>query len=111
MRPVSLILVCGQSLFLLAVEAALATLPEMAVVRYPLRFPLSVAQIAALHPVVVVMEWEGGANPALFLALLQHGIPLLIVDAGRPHAHLLRSHEVDLTGVPDLAGLLATLHT
>lgn len=110
MRPVPLILVCGHSLFLLAVEAALATIQGVAVIRYPFHFTLSVERIMALNPVVVVMEWGAETNSALFLTLLQQRIPLLLVDAASPHAYLLRSHEIPLTSPLDLAGLLATVN-
>ena len=60
MDRVQRVVICGQSIFLLAIEAGLAALPEVEVSRFDSRLPAVADRIAALEPDVVVVERNSG---------------------------------------------------
>ena len=54
------VVICGQSIFLLAIEAGLAALPEVDVARFNPHVPAVADRIATREPDVVVVERDNG---------------------------------------------------
>ena len=70
------VVIWGTSVFLMSIEAGLAKLPGMEVVRLNPRLPNAEARILALSPDVVIVGHNGGSE-GLVLALLDRGFPLI----------------------------------
>ena len=102
MEHMQRVVICGQSIFMLAIEAGLAGLPEVDVVRFNSFLPAVVDRIAALEPDVVLVERDSG-DAVLLLALLERGFPLIKLDEAQGVLCVLNRHRVSVQGVEDLA--------
>jgi ABC-type Fe3+-hydroxamate transport system substrate-binding protein len=102
------VVICGQSIFLLAIEAGLAALPEVEVVRVDSHLPGVVDRIAALEPDVVVVERAGG-EAELALELLGRGLPVMEIDAAEGTLTILHGHRVPARGAEDLAHAVSSI--
>jgi hypothetical protein len=100
--------VCGQSIFSHALEVALVEDASVDVARLHPCLPLVVERIAALCPVVVLLERHDG-HAELALALLNLGIPVVETDVDTGQGILLTAYPVSLTSRPDLKRLLERL--
>ena len=97
--------ICGQSVFVLAIEAGLAALPDVNVVRFNPHLPAVVDRIAALEPDVVIIESDEG-NRSLVLALLERGLPLIELDETQGVLSVLKRHRLPVQGVEDLVRVI-----
>ncbi len=101
MDHVQRVVICGTSVFIMAIEARLAALPGMEVVRVDPRLPAAVERITALEPDIVLAQQDGTcAN--LTLALVNQGLPLIKQDVGQNEATLLSSVRVPIVETDDL---------
>ena len=97
------IALCGDSLFIKAIEAALAEQPHLRVRRFkPCQAGL-LSQITTFEPELVILAVDEVPSD-LTLALLQQGWPL--VQLGPQQAALLTRQPVSLLSVDDVARLL-----
>lgn len=102
------IVLASRSIFLLALEAAMLTLPEGEVCVLPPPAPITAESLVALVPDLVVLD-SHAHEPALMVALLHGGISLLEIDGYGGHAYLLHGRGVTLTRLADLQSLLLAL--
>lgn len=80
MSSVSRIVICGQSVFVMAIEAGLAALPEVEVTRLHTYLPALLERITTLQPDMVIIEHDQNCSD-LALALLSRGLPLVVLDS------------------------------
>jgi hypothetical protein len=108
--------ICGQTIFAHALEAALA-MPKAVVpfeesasevIRLHPHLPDIVQRIADLHPTVVLLEYSE-ARSDLVLALLNRGIPLVELDIENGCGMLLTGRTVALSRPGDLRRLIAQI--
>lgn len=102
MERIQRMVICGQSIFILAIEAVLAALPEVEVIRVDSCLPAVADRIAGLEPDVVIVERDSGdAGP--LSALLERGFPLIELDQTQGVLSVLNRRRVSVQGVEDLA--------
>ena len=99
------VVICGQSIFMLAIEAGLAALPEMEAVRVNSHLPGVVDRIAALEPDVIVVERDGG-EAELVLELLERGLPVMEMDATEGALTILHGRRVPARGAEELVQVI-----
>jgi ABC-type Fe3+-hydroxamate transport system substrate-binding protein len=99
------IALCGQSLFLTAIEAGLATLPGIEVTRFHPHLPGAAERIMALKPDLVMMEQDKGDSD-LALVLLNGGLPLVELDTQHQQAMLLTGNSFSISDTTDLIRLI-----
>ncbi len=100
------VVVCGVSLFLSAVADSLRPLPEVQVFQLSLRFPATVAYIVNMAPDVVIIDRDDD-NEGLVQALLNHGLPLVEVDATESAVTVLSGRRVPISEMGDLVRLIS----
>jgi len=110
MGKVQQIVVCGQSIFILAIEAGLVALPEVNVVRFNSHLPAVADRIAALEPDAVITDVDEG-NRDLALALLERGLPLIEVDETQGVLSVLKRHRLPVQSVEGLAQAIEQIAT
>jgi len=101
----SRIILCGQSVFLMAIEAGLAALPNMEVKRLNSHLPTILEQIITWQPVLVVIEQNQGCGD-LALALVSRNLPVLALTAEHEQALLLTGHAISVTSLAALPQLI-----
>jgi len=104
------IAICGESIFLMAIEAGLAALPGVEVTRFDPHLPDVVARIVSIAPDVVILE-RGGDDGGLTRELLSHGLLLVELNANQSTVTLLTGHEVSVSGAADLIELVKLIKT
>jgi hypothetical protein len=106
------VVICGQSIFALAMEAALVSKsgPGPEIVRVHPHLPAIIERIAALQPAVVLLE-SCGDHAALALALLRRAIPLVALYLDTGQGVLMTGQPVTFAHRPDLDRLIDTLQT
>ncbi len=103
------IVICGESIFLMAIEASLVDVPGIDVVRLDPHLPAVADRIVALEPDVVVIERDQGHGD-LALALLSQGLTLLELDSQQGQATLLTGARVMAAEVDSLMRVLEHVH-
>lgn len=96
---------CGQSVFLIAIEAGLAALPGVEVTRFNPHLPAAAERIMALKPDLVMMEQDKGDSD-LALVLLNGGLPLVELDTQHQQAILLTGNVFSISDTADLIRLI-----
>ena len=104
------IAICGESIFLMAIEAGLAALPGVEVTRFDPHLPDVVARIVSIAPDIVILE-RGGDDGGLTRELLSHGLLLVELNANQSTVTLLTGHEVSVSGAADLIELVKLIKT
>jgi ABC-type Fe3+-hydroxamate transport system substrate-binding protein len=99
------IALCGQSVFLTAIEAGLVTLPGVEVTRFNPHLPEAAERIMALKPDLVMME-QDKADSALALVLLNGGLPLVELDTQHHQARLFTGNTFSISDTTDLIRLI-----
>jgi hypothetical protein len=93
----------------MSIEASLAELPGMEVVRLNPHLPGAEAHIMALSPDVVIVERSDDAGQAR--TLLSHGLPLVELDASRNVVTVLNGRQVQVSETEDLARVIEQITT
>ena len=101
------IVICGVSLFAMAIETSLTRLLD-SVTRLDPHVPEAAERIVRLNPDVVLIERNEGQGD-LALALLGMGIPLIELDVERKQAVALTGRLLPAIGVADLTQMIAQL--
>ncbi len=99
------IVICGQSISTAAIEASLAAMPEVEVIRLDPRFPALMTRILALQPDIVVIE-RNDAHDSLARSLLCQGLPLIELNAQSDQGALFTRHQISLKDRQDVARLI-----
>ena len=109
MNPTLRVVIYGQSIFLMAIEASLANRPELEVIRLDCCLPEATERIMALTPNLVVIEQNNSDNE-LILTLLREGLTLVELNE-KGQGVLLSRRDVPISGPADLTRLIEpTLH-
>ncbi|MCP4542037.1 MAG: hypothetical protein GY832_33340 [Chloroflexi bacterium] len=95
------VVVCGASLFLSAVADSLRPLPEVQVFQLNLRFPATLAYVIDMAPDAVIIDRDDN-DVGLVRALLNHGLPLIEVDASESTVTILSGRQVQVSETEDL---------
>ncbi len=99
------IAICGESVFLMAIEAGLAALPGVEVVRFNPYIPDVIVRIEAIAPDIVILE-RGGDDGGLTRELLSRGLLLVELDANQSTVTLFTGREVSVSGTAGLIELV-----
>ncbi len=110
MDHIQRVVICGESIFLMAIEAGLAALPDAEVVRFDPHLPGVVARIVSIAPDIVILE-RGGDDGGLARELLSHSLLLVELNANQSTVTLLTGHEVTVSGAADLIELVKLIKT
>jgi ABC-type Fe3+-hydroxamate transport system substrate-binding protein len=97
----SRIVICGQSIFAMAIEASLATLPEVEVIRLHAYLPTLIERITTLQPDIVVIE-HNQSRSDLALVLLSRGLPLVVLDSKQNQGLLITGHAFPVSDLIEL---------
>ncbi|MEE8390034.1 MAG: hypothetical protein V3S14_04460 [Anaerolineae bacterium] len=103
-RPYRIAL-CGQSIFLHTIEAALAQDPAVEVLRLLSHLPSTVERITAWQPDIVLIE-RSAKHSELALALLDQGLPLVEMEVAANRGTFLIGQDVPLANLDDLTQLI-----
>ena len=103
-RPYRIAL-CGRSIFLHTIEAALAKDPTVEVLRLPSSMPSTVERITAWQPDIVLIE-RSAKHSELALALLGRGVPLVEMEVAADRGTFLIGEKISLANLNDLTQLL-----
>ena len=95
-------MICGSSIFAMAIETSLGSLSAVEVLRLDPHLPQVVERVAALEPSVVLVERNEIPN-VLALALLERGYPVLELDAEQGVLSILDRRQVPALEFDDLA--------
>lgn len=104
------IALCGQSIFLHTIGAALAEAPTVEVLRLPPHLSSIVERLAAWQPDIVLIE-RSAEHSELALALLNRGMPLVEMEVSGDRAKFLMGQDVPLASLDDLTQLIESLAT
>lgn len=101
MSSISRIVICGQSIFIMAIEAGLAQLTELEVVRLNPHLPAVLERISTLQPDLVLIEHYQGYGD-LALDILNRGLPLVILNGQKEQGILLTGRAVSASDLTEL---------
>ena len=97
----SRLVICGQSIFVMAIEARLAECPAIEVIRLNLYMPDLLRRIITWQPDVVVLEYKQ-SHDDLALALLGHNLDLIVLNAQQDRGLLLTGQPFSMSDLPQL---------
>ena len=87
------IVICGTSIYMMAIETGLRTKAELEVLRVNPHLPNAAERIAALKPDAFVVERDDHSS-RLVMALLGQGFPLMFLDPLERKITILVGHQV-----------------
>ena len=106
MSHVQRVVIWGTSVYLMSIEAGLAALPGMEVVRLNPHLPNAEVRILALSPDVVIVEQRSDNHADLARTLLNHGLSLVEVDANENTVTLLNGRRVPISEIGDMVRVI-----
>jgi len=99
------IVICGASIYMLAIETALSAMTEGHVVRIDPHLPNTVERISSLEPHAVIIELDG-KNNELVLENLAHSIPLIVLDEAGCSIRVLAGEHVPTAEISELTDVI-----
>lgn len=99
------IVLCGASIYMLAIESGLSRKEELDVVRIDRFLSSTVERINELEPKVVIMEQDGD-HGVLALDILLENIPLIVLDEARRSIMVLNRMHVPRAGIKELTSVI-----
>lgn len=99
------IVLCGASIYMLAIESGLSKMEEVDIVRIDPYHPNSVERINELEPNVVIME-RNGDHSVLALDILWENKPLIVLDEARRSIMVLNSMYMPKAGIMELTSVI-----
>ncbi len=99
------IIICGESIFLMAIKAGLAALPEIEVERVTPCLPNLVEQVMAKQPDLIVIE-ENNDHGDLALTLLSRGLSIVEIHPNSSQVTLLTGHRYPIAELKDMIDLI-----
>ncbi len=103
------IIICGQSIFLMAIKAGLAALPEVEVERVTPCLPDLVKQVMAKQPDLIVIE-ENNGHGDLALTLLSRGLNIVEINPNSSQVTLLTGRRYPITELEDMVHLIEQIN-
>jgi hypothetical protein len=95
------VIICGQSVFVMAIEARLAECPAIEVIRLNIYMPDLLKRILAWEPDMVVLEHNQGHGD-LALGLLGRNVPLIVLNAQQDRGLWLTGEPFSISDLPQL---------
>ena len=99
----SRLVICGQSVFVMAIEARLAEFPAIEIIRLNIYLPDLIRRIITWQPDVVVLEGKPDHGD-LALALLGHNLNLIVLNARQDQGLWLIGQPFSMSDLPQLIG-------
>ncbi len=101
--------ICGDSIYMLAIESALSGITDGDVERLSPYLPNTLERIKALEPLVVIIE-RTGKTSELALEILAQSIPLIILDESRRTIMVLNREEVQKDEISELTDVIERIN-
>ncbi len=99
------IILCGQSIFLMSIEAGLAALPEVEVIRVSSYLSAIAERIEARQPNLVVLERNSDSSD-LALALLSRSLPVVELHPQTEQVTFLTGRQLQISRPEDMVELI-----
>lgn len=99
------IVICGASIYMLAIESGLSAMVEGDVVRIDPYLPNTVERISSLEPRAIIIELDG-KNNELVLEDLAQSIPLIVLDEARCSIKVLAREHVPIAEISELTDVI-----
>ena len=109
MLPPYRIIICGESIYLMSIEAGLAALPEVEVERVTPGSPNLVEQMVDKQPDLIVIEGNSG-NGDLALALLSRGLSIVKIHPNSSQVTLLTGRRYPIAELQDMVHLIERIN-
>ncbi len=103
------IVICGASIYMLAIESGLSAMAEGDVVRINPNLPNPLERISLLEPHVVIIE-PNGKNNELALEILCQSIPLIVLDEARRSIMTLGREHVTNAEISELTYVIENIN-
>ncbi|MEM7344871.1 MAG: hypothetical protein AAF485_11565 [Chloroflexota bacterium] len=104
MSEKSHIVICGQSIFIMAIEASLADSLQIATTRLNTFLPDLIDRITLLNPDLVVIDSTEKSGD-LVLALLEQGLSVITLAGTVPKGLMMTSQKFSISNLPQLVWL------
>jgi hypothetical protein len=101
--------ICGASIYMLAIETGLSKMAEGDIVRINPYQPDIVKRISQLEPHVVIMEWNE-ENSALAREITAQCIPLIALDEARHSISILPGEHQPTTEINKLTSVIEKIN-
>ncbi|MCP4544813.1 MAG: hypothetical protein GY832_47715 [Chloroflexi bacterium] len=105
MLPSYRIIICGESIFMMCIEAGLAALSETEVDRVASCSPNFVEHVMAKRPDLIVIEKNCGHSDST-LTLLSRGLHIVEIHPNSSQVTLLTGHRYPITDLKDIIRLI-----
>lgn len=103
------IVICGDSIYILALESVLSKMAEGDVVRINPSLPNILERIRLLAPHVVILE-RHGKNSKLALEIQSQGIPVVALDEAQGSIEVLAGEHSQSAGISELSNLIEKIN-
>ncbi len=105
MLPPYRIIICGESIYLMSIQAGLAALPEVEVERVTHGSPNLVEQVMSKQPDLIVIEGNDGHGD-LALVLLNQGLTIVEIHPNSSQVTLLTGRRHPVSELRDILKIL-----
>jgi hypothetical protein len=109
MKDLKSTIICGDSIYMLAIESWLSGIREGDVVRINPSLPNTLECIKSLEPHVVIIELTGKSN-VLALEILGQSIPLIVLDEARRSIMVLTKEEASKAEISELTYVIERIN-
>ena len=109
MKDLHRVVICGASLYILAIESGLSMLEMGDVVSIDPILPDTVERIRLLQPDVVIIERNGKSNQ-FALEILFQNIPLLVLDEAQRSITVLVRENIPITEISELTNVIENIN-
>jgi ABC-type Fe3+-hydroxamate transport system substrate-binding protein len=103
------IVICGASIYILAIESGLAAKAEGDVVRINLNHPDTIERVLDYKPSLVILE-RNGKNDQNTLENLSQDIPLIVLDEARRSVTVLAKDHVAEVEIGELTHMIKKIN-
>ena len=110
MKDLHRVVICGASLYILAIESGLSMLEMGDVVSIDPILPDTVERIRLLQPDVVIIERNGKSNQ-FALEILFQNIPLLVLDEAQRSITVLVRENIPINEISELTNVIKNINT
>lgn len=101
--------ICGDSIYMLAIESGLSAVTGGDVIRIHPNLPNITDRIKALEPRAVIIE-RTGKNSQIAMNLLEQGIPVVVLDEAQRSVLVLSNDESPKTRIHQLTSIIERIN-
>ena len=109
MKDLHRVVICGASLYTLAIESGLSMLKMGDIVSIDPVFPNTVERICQLEPDVVIIE-RNGKSIQFAIEILFRNIPLLVLDEAQRSITVLVRENLPITEIGELTNVIKNIN-